>query len=85
MEQELPKGEFTAKLIEEVYHDIFNNSKKVNRDIDWTPKLCEWEEDGKIFYTWKIGNVYTNDAGKAIFDQTIKDYWKLDDSNSKIN
>ncbi len=69
--ESIPKGEFTLDIIKSVYGEIFSENRS-RRDIDYTPQLCSWEEDGVEYWCWKIGTAYTNDAGKALFDEALK-------------
>lgn len=69
--EDIPKGDFTIDLIKSVYGDIFSE-RRTPPNVDYTPKLYVWEEDGIQYSCWKIGTAYTNDAGKAIFDEALK-------------
>lgn len=69
----------TKEIIESKLKEIFIDSEPLL-------KKCEWEEDGKIYHTWKInagkhesGRIvtgYTNDAGAEMMQKAMEEWIK---------
>ena len=61
--------ELTKEMLEQRVKEFFGKNKTWDSVF---PVRYEWEEDGKKYSCWKIGDVYTGDGGKAMLDEAFK-------------
>ncbi len=72
--QEYNKGNFSVKLLEEIFQDLFYKRTTEDRfkNVDWTPVHYVWEDEEGEHSMWKIGIAYTNDAGYEQVNEAVK-------------
>jgi len=71
----IPKGEFSIKLMDEIFRDVFyNNDNEPKRwqNMNWTPKHYVYTEDGVQYSIWQVGPIFTGNVGMELLHEAIK-------------
>ena len=68
-------GEFSIALLRDIFGDLLYIREQENKrryaNMDWTPVHYEWDENGVHYSEWKIGPMFTNDAGYEQFNEAV--------------